>query len=1206
MEYKDKPTLGSALTFNEELVYRPTEVERRVDGDTSVYNTLVKQEDPEAVPVVIQQRGRDLGINTEESVSRVQENTETGARHSEVAKTLFDVEDSVVATTGQDFAGRSLTDEKVGGAYSKALAQAWLNEGHVDERYGQHPDRGVARVLSALNPQRASQYEYNLLSLEDAQKYSAMKQEVRSMANAALGGEVPKEELHSVLTQVLADPDKLADAEYSFRLYKDFDGDIEAAKAAYEEEKDLPVRISGMSAVEYRKAPPPTKWEKTKAAFRNDNFATMAFNWVEDKLAQSMEGQTQNLGDDVLTVGIDDPQARAAILTRRDEVGDAAAAKLRERYMQREQDESILDDLSISETIAYRGAATLLSPEMLVGGLAYKPVMLAAKGAGKIGQHMVAGSAIAGIETAINESAKLLDETRDYTMKDVAMTTGLAVVGGGLLGGAIGKYAVSKQMKNLQKQRQLQRSAIRAKKHAVNATKPKSVEELLASHATQDIKITTARAEVNTAAKLAGSVVGSSRYSVMADSKNPVTRMIGQLFMEDPVGTGGRVASTGSAALRATTISEGVRVIPAGVYKTALDQFLKRKGSVWASRWASTQQSGLVNDGVREFNETLIKHINAKRLGKQSNAPMEIQAYADSIETMNKELTDRAQRAGIFRKGGHTANDIKTELKGANIKAAIEKSGRQDVTNRLVRAILDGDSKITETDMAVAQAEAVLDYTLGVTTKRPVGYSNHLDVDGIMDLIDTEVQEIIGRTVSRKSGDIAMSEVSHGVFKNNSSLKAAINAVDDPAEKQLIEDAIAMVRGQAIKGGGVGNSTADVRDAIILNRMGGLATDAVGEAGQTFTRLAQQLISNPTTFFKALGMAVGKGEGKKLMKQTQQLTRLMDNMMDLERMSVRIEDNATLAGIDKKASALGWATNKLTGGKLRPVAGRALGTAGGYNAISSFLRRANTASLMQDMARHFTQGKGVMSLERMKGGGIVDDAGQNALLSDMFKNVVQYNRDGSIKDLMVDKWSPEALDQLQIIFKKDNMLNQQRLLAGELAPWQDKTMAKVASLFHESTLAATRKQTASNLAYADGEAAIRVLLNQMTSMLAMGTRAGLAGTGAALAVGELPEMESPELGKVIERNSVLGYVPTGIALGRELYDQVAQGNYTGAGEHILGQVQVADFLTQFGDGVLKTLTEDEREEGIDQLFQMKMLHTMVWMELVTDYIAGKQ
>lgn len=1197
---KELASLESAFFEVERFDYSPTKVERRVDADTSVLTTTVKQEDPDAEPVIAEHKLRDMGINNAESVSLVQENTQEGRDQSEfVKKALTGIEGTTVSVYGVDFSGRTLGDERIGGKYSKSLAQVFVNQSMVDERYTQHMDPNTARALSALNPESTSRYQYQLVSPQEAEKYQRMRQEVTDLAQQVVQGKATKEDLHAVLSKVLADPLRIADAEMSYRLYKYVDGDEAAAKAQYEAEQKLGNEVVGMSEVQYRKAAPPDIWDRTLAAFRNDNTATMLYNWVEDTVAENVLNQTQELDDDVLVVGIEDPQDRAAILARRNEVGDAAAANLRERVLNNQSDESILSELSMGEALMYRGAATLFSPEMAVGGIVYKPLAAAFKGAGRIKQHMAATTAIAAAETLVNESAKFLDETRDYTIGQAATNVGLATVAGGVFGTAIGKYTVSKHVKNLQKQRQRIHSQIRANKAAANTDPIKDLEGLLNAHAKQDLAITAAKAEMNPAAKVAGKAFGSSRHDVMANSKNPVTRMIGHLLMEDPIGTGGRVASSGSAALRAVTISEGARVIPAGIYKQALHQFQSRKGSMWVSRWASAQQSGAVNDGVREFNEAVIRHINAQRLGKQSNAPLEIQEYAASLETMYKELTDRAQRAGIFRKGGHTANNIDTHLKATGIRDAIGKYGGAQVNNRLVKAILDGDNKITDPTIAVAQAKSMILHALHPdTVPRPSGYTMHLDVDGILDLVDTELQEIIGRSVSRKSGDIAISEVSQGVFKSQSALKKAIDAVDDPAEKQLIKDAIALVRGQSIEGGGIANPVADVRDAVVANRMGGLATDAVGEAGQTFTRLTQQLFADPVKTYKALGMAVGKGEGKKLMKQTQELTKLMDNMMDLERMSVRIEDTTDLSGIDKTASALGWATNKLTGGKLRPVAGRMLGVTGGYNAISSFLRRANTASLMQDMAAHFKHGKGVMSLERMKGGGIVDDAGQNTLLHDMFNNVVTYNRKGGIKDLNVAQWSPEAKDQLQIIFKKDNMLNQQRLLAGENAPWQDKTIWKIASLFHEGTITATRKQTASNLAYADPEAGLRVALNQMTSTLALGVRAGLAGTAVTATGVELPDMELPEFGETVKRNSVLGYVPTAVALAREVGDPVSQGEYAKAADHIGSNIQMLDFLNQVGGGTINALTEEEREAGLQALNQSKLLHTMLWMQLL--------
>jgi hypothetical protein len=191
-----------------------------------------------------------------------------------------------------------------------------------------------------------------------------------------------------------------------------------------------------------------------------------------------------------------------------------------------------------------------------------------------------------------------------------------------------------------------------------------------------------------------------------------------------------------------------------------------------------------------------------------------------------------------------------------------------------------------------------------------------------------------------------------------------------------------------------------------------------------------------------------------------------------------------------------------TGGEMKAEASRGLGKLSGYNMIRRAQTRAVQASFMLDIANHFTKGKGVMGNARMADVGLTDTLGKNAQMEAAFKKYAEFDSNGVLKKLNINKWDKAVREELQYAMIRDEAQQIQRTHVGELPPWMNKPIMGLIFQFRQMPIVANSKSLGRALAFADKEAVTGVMLNTaIAGMVRYGKFAAL-GTAANLVTGD--------------------------------------------------------------------------------------------------------
>lgn len=388
------------------------------------------------------------------------------------------------------------------------------------------------------------------------------------------------------------------------------------------------------------------------------------------------------------------------------------------------------------------------------------------------------------------------------------------------------------------------------------------------------------------------------------------------------------------------------------------------------------------------------------------------------------------------------------------------------------------------------------------------------EVDGlsVMDLLDTDVIANGIRYSNRIAGWVGLSKSTNGALtslRDIEALKAniieegAAKGVDTTKQVQWYDDVINMLFGRPTRGG-LEPELRMLKDLTALTRMGGLGTAQLIETGQVITRSALNLFSNNAVVGKVLKLGVTPGQAvdanaeQALMHELQSLSGITDGLEWLDRQSVHL-DQHELASIGKVRQASLKVADTMTWRSWKAPASRLLGKTTGYNMVRRFQARLTQASFVSDVANHFKFGTGKMGNARMADVGLTDANGMNRALEQVFKQYVEFAPNRTITKLNIDKWPKNVREQFQYAMLRDEAQMVQRTHVGELPPWMNKPLMGLLFQFREMPMVAMNKQLRRNMAFADKEAAVGVMMNMaFAGLVRWGKFAALGGAAAAI------------------------------------------------------------------------------------------------------------
>lgn len=625
--------------------------------------------------------------------------------------------------------------------------------------------------------------------------------------------------------------------------------------------------------------------------------------------------------------------------------------------------------------------------------------------------------------------------------------------------------------------------------------------------------------------------------AIFIDSDLTSMKFFGAKVTEVSRGFGGNAkrAPTSATITDATLKESIVKVIPQ--YRKTIDAYAESKGAGAYAKLKARERSGEADPIVNQFNRDAFLVQEYRRQGKPipKSIDKSVTDFADQWDYYMDHNHNTLVDANVtgFTKERKVKHYIPHIWQSGKFKGAITKHGRAKVQATLSKAYMNLSSvknPVTKAE-ADAQASKLIDDVLDDSYINKDQYNPALDarsrhrtdldttteLDGlsVLDLLDTDVVGIAAKYSNRVAGWTGLAKGTDGmltsqadidVFKANMIEEAKANNINPKKYVEMFEDTIEQLFGRPtsnilLKDNGLTAELRMLKDLAALTKMGGLGTAQLAETGQVITRNVMNIFSDEKMAKKVLSMGRGSKSDSLLLEEIQSISNITDDLEFLDRQSTHL-DQSTLEEVGKVREMSLKIADLATGGEMKAEASRGLGKLSGYNMIRRAQTRAVQASFMLDIANHFTKGKGVMGNARMADVGLTDTLGKNAQMEAAFKKYAEFDENGVLKKLNINKWDKAVREELQYAMIRDEAQQIQRTHVGELPPWMNKPIMGLIFQFRQMPIVANSKSLGRALAFADKEAVTGVLLNTaIAGMVRYGKFAAL-GTAANLVTGD--------------------------------------------------------------------------------------------------------
>ena len=623
---------------------------------------------------------------------------------------------------------------------------------------------------------------------------------------------------------------------------------------------------------------------------------------------------------------------------------------------------------------------------------------------------------------------------------------------------------------------------------------------------------------------------------IFVDSNLTTMRWFGVHVTEISRGFGGKAKRQFSAAvIKDKTFKESItKGIPQ--YRKAIEAYAASKGKGALGQFKARERSGDSSDVVDSFNKDLFLVQEYRRQGKPipKNIHKSVTDFADQFDHYmdhNHNVLVAADTAG-FTAGRKVKHYIPHVWQRGKVNNAIRKHGRTKVVNLLAKGYRNLDDKLSE-EQSIKQAESLIEHTTKkpekgdvdpysptmdarAKTRKDIDTTTEIDGVSVMDLLDTDVVSVMTKYSHRVGGWVGLSKGTNGLLKSQLDVDTFIASMKNEAAEKgvnvnrhvtMVEDTIAQILGRPTsnffsKEAGLPPELRNLADLAVLTKMGGLGSSQLIETGQALTRTSMMAVSEPKAAAKILSMGRRDKSDRLLIEEIQAISNITDDLEFLDRQQVHLDQNV-LEEINKVRQLSIKIAETATGGELKAEASRGLGKLSGYNMVRRFQSRAVQASFVLDIANHFTKGTGVMGNARMADVGLTNTQGINEGLKDMFTKYAEFDDNGVLQKLNIQKWDPDIRDEMAYAIIRDEAQQIQRTHIGELPPWMNKPIMGLIFQFRQMPIVANSKSLGRAIAFADKEAVTGVVLNTAMAGLVRYSKFAVLGTATAAAVGKL-------------------------------------------------------------------------------------------------------
>jgi len=607
----------------------------------------------------------------------------------------------------------------------------------------------------------------------------------------------------------------------------------------------------------------------------------------------------------------------------------------------------------------------------------------------------------------------------------------------------------------------------------------------------------------------------------MLESDSVVSKFIGSELLELPEGLGGNVVRQPTAALQQHSLRTRYLTQTQPSYHKNIGEYASESGKRGVGKFMAQHADGQNNSTVRQFSRDIATVLEQRRQGR----PVSVQSpsvlkMVDELDASMGKMFDDLVDAGVagFQKDRRIKNYFPQLWDEGGIRGASSKFGRARVQQLLAKGYLQSKHNMIKTmneAMHIADnflknvdngtlPDGALPATIDSRAKQRMDIDTTV-TDGelsIMDLMETDFSTVTAKYSNRAAGQIALANKGLISDLDVDALKQKL--VAEGGDVQLFEDAMNLVMGRPTRDG-LNPGLNEMKDAVSLSKMGGLGMAQMAEAGTVLARSIMQLYDDPSVFKKVFSMAKESPKAIQLMRETQALSGISNDVHLLDRQATHLDRNE-MAKISKVRSTAQWVAGKASFGGLKAPAGYILSQGSGFNMIRRFERRIANASFMLDTAKAFKDGTGKMSEARMRDIGL--DPKDKDLVS-TFRNIVEYDENGIVKKLNLDKWDKKTREKYHLAMYRDDAQMVQQTIGGEMPAWINKPAMTIVAQFKQSAILANKKQLTRNLQFADQEAVLGTTMNIAMAALTRTAKFGTLGAAAYAVTGNDDELEKP-------------------------------------------------------------------------------------------------
>lgn len=700
----------------------------------------------------------------------------------------------------------------------------------------------------------------------------------------------------------------------------------------------------------------------------------------------------------------------------------------------------------------------------------------------------------------------------------------------------------------------------------------------------------------------------------MLESNSRVANWIGDKLLELPEGYGGSKVREASAALEQHNKRTRYLTQTQPDYHKLIGQYAGEQGKRTVGKFMAQHMDGQSNKVARQFSRDIATVLEQRRQGRPVTVTSPaVLKLVDSFEASMIKMYDDLVDAGVA--GFKTERRIKHYFPqlwdDVGIQSAVKQHGQAKVQKLLARGYMESKHN------AINSMAEAMDVAKGFLQKQVDGdvpdgalpatmdarAKQRLDIDttvtdgdlSIMDLMETDFSTVTAKYSNRAAGKVALankgitSDLDQAALRNRMEEEGA-----SKHELQLFDDAFDILMGRPTRDG-LNVALREIKDAVAQSKMGGLGMAQAAEAGTVVARSLLHLVSDPKTFKKIWAMAGESTDNVELMRETQALSGISNEVHLLDRQAVHLDQNQ-LRKIGGVRDAANWIAGKATFGKWKAPAGYILGQGSGFNMVRRFERRLANASFMLDTAKTFKNGTGKMSVERMKDIGL-DPEDTN--LKRIFNDIVEYDENGIVSKLNIDRWDKPTLEKYQLAMYRDDAQMVQQTIGGEMPAWINKPAMTIIAQFKQQAILANKKQLTRQMQFADKEAVLGTMMNTMLAGLTRTAKFGTLGAAAYAVTGDESNLSKPwekEYWQPEKYVSTFGFFPDMIHIGLDTAEAIQEErvDMKTAGGGLAGEIPMLGWMKDYYD----LGTASSVQEAADAAKGVAILGSMQFTDII--------